>query len=867
MYVVNAVFVVICSFIYTFFVDKIDRTKFVVGTMAFFMVLTVFCKISLMTHDPFQLKIFSVLCYISVQVIWLLSLMQFWTLIADYFDTRQAKRLFPLIGAGGLVGMIVAGLGAKPMVKLAGGTDNLLVIWTVNLALIIVLLVLMKKKYGSKSKPVVAVPQQKAGQLDELKESFRYLSRSKLLKNMVVITLLLWGVFTIVDYEFNKVMREAYPDKDELTSAIGVFRGLAGFVSLLLQFLLTQKIINKLGVARTTMLHPTMLSVTTMLMGLKFNFWTASAAKFGDHVMLYTVQDSSYQMLYNPIPPALRGKARALVEGYIKPAAMCIAGILLVLSAPFLSKAAISLLACGLALLWLLFSFRIKKGYVESLVNNLKSRENKDQSASLKELGFISDSKNLDVLRNVMNGDNPTSIEICLDTIEMFKILPLKSDLLKLLESGDHEIRLKALTTLSSFEMKDLEPLFRRFLNDPDSRIKAAVIKALGKIMDNENGNIAMYYPFLGSEDLEVRSEALIAIINIGGLDGVLIGAEKLKLLLTSDKDVDKMAGCHIIGKIKLKYFIPDLLKLFNDPRESQELKKAVIKTLAKIKDSRAFNKLIELLSDQHYSIIAEKGLQQYGIEYAERFIDALKNHSEVRVRRHLVRILDMNKNIDVYKTLLPFISDPDPIVRSIILNALEKRFREKKMDHSFKEYLLAYIQFEVRQIYQHTYGIYLIKNQSYGDAGKILQISIKEENDYSLKRIFTGLSFLIDKHLVRGIYKQLSSHDAKMQALAYETLENIGIKDVTRLLKPIYDERPLEDKILYFKTGVTLESYLADLLDSPLEWIKAAVLYYLGHHHMGSFLDKIKRFTKSPDNLIAENAVYAFQFYEKREV
>ena len=230
---------------------------------------------------------------------------------------------------------------------------------------------------------------------------------------MALITLCLWVVFTIVDYEFNRVMKETFVGKDDLTTAIGIFRGIAGFVSLLVQFLLTQKIISKLGVARAVILHPAFLSAATLAMGIKFNFWTANIAKFGDHVLLYTVQDSSYQMLYNPIPLEIRGKARALVEGYIKPASMCLAGIILVILAPLLSNQAISFIAFGFALVWATLSFMTKKGYVESLVNNLKNKETSGGASAIGELRRLSDADNLDVLRKVLKGENVSGIAFC----------------------------------------------------------------------------------------------------------------------------------------------------------------------------------------------------------------------------------------------------------------------------------------------------------------------------------------------------------------------------------------------------------------------------------------------------------------------
>ena len=43
-------------------------------------------------------------------------------------DTRRAKRFFPLIAAGGVVGLIVGGLAAGPLAATVG-SENLLLVW------------------------------------------------------------------------------------------------------------------------------------------------------------------------------------------------------------------------------------------------------------------------------------------------------------------------------------------------------------------------------------------------------------------------------------------------------------------------------------------------------------------------------------------------------------------------------------------------------------------------------------------------------------------------------------------------------------------------------------------------------------------
>jgi MFS family permease len=55
-------------------------------------------------------------------------LLAVWGLAGLVSDTRQAKRFFPLIAAGGVVGLIVGGLVTGPLAA-ALGSENLLLVW------------------------------------------------------------------------------------------------------------------------------------------------------------------------------------------------------------------------------------------------------------------------------------------------------------------------------------------------------------------------------------------------------------------------------------------------------------------------------------------------------------------------------------------------------------------------------------------------------------------------------------------------------------------------------------------------------------------------------------------------------------------
>src|SRR3954466_9726834 len=66
--------------------------------------------------------------YVWVNCFGAIAPVQAWTFASTLFDTRQARRLFGLVGAGASLGAIGAGLLARLLVRPVGGTVNLLLV-------------------------------------------------------------------------------------------------------------------------------------------------------------------------------------------------------------------------------------------------------------------------------------------------------------------------------------------------------------------------------------------------------------------------------------------------------------------------------------------------------------------------------------------------------------------------------------------------------------------------------------------------------------------------------------------------------------------------------------------------------------------
>ena len=73
-------------------------------------------SLSLLVFQFFLSGIAIPLFYVWIEIITIFSVMQFWLVAGDIFNSRQAKRTFPLIIAGGSIAAILSGYSIKPFV-------------------------------------------------------------------------------------------------------------------------------------------------------------------------------------------------------------------------------------------------------------------------------------------------------------------------------------------------------------------------------------------------------------------------------------------------------------------------------------------------------------------------------------------------------------------------------------------------------------------------------------------------------------------------------------------------------------------------------------------------------------------------------
>src|SRR4051794_27279129 len=156
--------------------------------------------------------------WLTVALAVLIQTVFVWGIAGMVTDTRQAKRLFPLFAAGGVLGSVLGGIVTAPLVDLVGAA-NLLFAWGAPIGAAVVL---------AGGPPPTATHRgvrrpSRAGPVRDLRSAPRYVLRSRLLVWMTLAAVLFSVLFYSLFLPWAAAAAERYPTADGVAAFIGLF--------------------------------------------------------------------------------------------------------------------------------------------------------------------------------------------------------------------------------------------------------------------------------------------------------------------------------------------------------------------------------------------------------------------------------------------------------------------------------------------------------------------------------------------------------------------------------------------------------------------------------------------------------------------
>lgn len=289
----------------------------------------------------------------------------FWVVTSERFVLRDAKRLFGMIGAGGTLGAMLAGLSLGPLVELVGNSGLVLSL-IVTLAALLLLLNLLPAP--------TATPAPRDVESPAASQSLALVARTPHLRTMAMIVAVATFASGILDYQFKEAAAATYADDAELAAFFGTFYGITGVAALAIQMLVASRLLSVAGITISVSVLPIFLLTGSAALFFLPGLITATLVRGADNTLRKSLHRSVLEYLYVPVPADRRRQTKTFIDSFVDSAAEGVAAAVIFIWVIFagLPSGGLGILVAVAAVCFLMLARTMGAEYFRTLLDRLK---------------------------------------------------------------------------------------------------------------------------------------------------------------------------------------------------------------------------------------------------------------------------------------------------------------------------------------------------------------------------------------------------------------------------------------------------------------------------------------------------------------
>ena len=806
----------------------------------------------------------SVAFYLLGLILGLLLISQFWTLANDIYDARQAKRVFGFIGGGSsLGGMTGAGLTAVVVSRV--GTENLL-LCSAGILLIcagLVTLIARREEAAGRAGAVAAEEEGVGG-----KEAIRLLRESRHLQIIALVIAFAAVGAGLIEQQLNMAAeafkgRSATDSMTEFLAQVTLYLSAIGF---LIQVALTSRIHRYLGVGFALLVLPTSLGVSGVVMLLNAALWAPALARILDTSLRYTLDKTTREVLFLPLPTAVKYRAKPFVDVTVDRFAKGLAALLaLVLIKPWglgFTWQQISYASLTVTALWVVTAVLARREYLATFRRSIERHEVETAAAR----PDLADPATVEALVEELAHPDEQRVLYAIDLLEALNRRRLVTPLL--LHHESEAVRVRALQALEAARPELRERwsgAVERLLKDASADVRAAAVHALAAIRGERAAELMRRY--LDDRDPRVATMAAAILAGSPRDEEVAAAEAALDRLAADTRDTaaeGRRQAAGVLGGIAGARFRARLVPLMFDPDPG--VARAAIRSAGQGggPEDLLVPPLVSLLRHRSLHDAARDVLVGRGEGVVEALGHFLAEPAEdVEVRRRIPATLARIPSQKAVDLLLASLEQEDEILRDQALAALERLRREHAAlavaRGPVEERALA----EARQALRYlSLRFNLLRDEG---QGSLLDRALEERRERSVDRIYRLLGLIFPWRDV-AVARQGMEGDARAHARAAEYLDNLLGGPLRRWLMPLLEDAPLEEKAgkanALLRTRVRdPEDTLAQLIHDEEQALAAAAIHRVeeqGLWRLADDLEHVLEHRDARDQLVFEAASWA---------
>jgi len=638
--------------------------------------------------------------------------------VEDMFTPIESETAFPLIETSETIGGIVAGIVLTSLGHVIAPYKFLYILIIVSLC-IIPTVSIFKNKFHNDLPNLNLKKKEKLREMSKLKrieEGWEEIKKTGFLQGVVVVILCQFIIFNLVEFQYTKAIQQkvyhaeehtliaeetihlasieeertqtlqpTINDSDlekELTYTLGLFQAVISIFALITQLFIASKVIKKIGIIQSLLIHPLLMLTNFSIMTLRFNISTALISKTGFE-MTRSIFQNAYLSSYYSLREEVREEIKEFMEGIIVPLGAIIGTGFIFLFEFLLHHEQITIalnitmLAVTCVMAYVIHSLQKEYTQVSSkaltLVDNTPDKLNAIEILSqkghkgavyilihalenpfeksivkikiLEALGRMQKKRAIPTIIQLLDNPNTGIQSAAVTTLQKyenidkhfynnaFARLRISKSLKKLFKKkATLETKMAIVEILARINQSDTVEYLVELLQNPSPELKRDCIKVIGNFYDPSSTHFIE--EFLSSKNIGIKTAAMQTLWQYGKYKNQI--HKELKQLIRSKKENDVVHALRVIGALRLKEFETHVEKLRKSDKKG--IKDRALKTLIQFENKNAIKPFVQLLLTSKHSYFRVKAYIR-GKKTSKKFRQLVQNELNKQVGTHIHNI------------------------------------------------------------------------------------------------------------------------------------------------------------------------------------------------------------------------------------
>lgn len=757
-YVISGVVGIAMTFIYSFFQARISFSALSKWNLIVITAIAFGLRLSYDYLDPKSVDFAYFVLYGPLNII---AVVAFWGMVNRIYSLRQGKRLFGIIDAGIIFGIILSSISIPLIPILFGYTidlRDLIYVSSASTFLAFFFQWAIARKYLRVEKVSKSFDEKETKEKSSI--SLIKLFVGKYTRAMAFFVGISVVVAFFAQFSFMAVAEERYPDAYELANFLGVFTTALMVVTFIVKTFVYNRLIDSFGLRTSLILLPLimlLLTVGAVLIGafseltiiegqgfLTF-FLIISLSKLLAQSLKEGIELPSFKLLYHSVKSHIRHDVQAKIDGTVNEIFALISGGLLAVLGMF-SFVAIehySYVLFAILVVWVLAAIRLYKEYKNSLKNSLDSARIDKTGQTVFDLSTS--------LKIGLQEESDDAIINSLKLARRIDVLNYSESLAIAYQNKSKKVR--DYVEQEIIDRLDLDAIDRLTNNNPNSK---KLVELRDKVNLYVKDFLTAVHDLSVSPDVVKRRNAAIVLRN----------------------------STHDESSTILYRLIRDL---------NEEITREAIVTAALNNHTELAISIVEMLSDPRYGNVAFAALKEMG----DAILDVLevsfyKTGVDQLTQLKIIELIGFCEDQKANKILFKKISYPHRLIVFAAIEQLEKRNSSVEGE---TEYMLLNV---LNELIGSIALIISVRNfiDENIEHSELLASALDRELANNFVRLFSVLKLLYDSKSVSYVEANLKDGSPESIGFAMELMELFISDNLKPKLFPLFEDISLPNKI-----------------------------------------------------------------------